>query len=80
MYAVNVGETAKEANRFWAEQGFTMSVVMDEQKQAAGAYAVQGIPQTVVIANGKVIAVHVGLVPNLEQTLKAQINAALEKE
>jgi len=78
VFAVNVGETADKATDFWLEQGFTMSVVMDEQSQAATAYGVQGIPQTVVIAKGKVVNVHVGLGPNLEQTLKDEINAAID--
>ncbi|MCC6681802.1 MAG: TlpA family protein disulfide reductase [Phycisphaeraceae bacterium] len=77
VYTVNVGETPADANAFWKEQGFTMPILMDQDNAISIAYGVQGIPQTVVIADGKVLHVHVGFDPNAEATLEAEIDAAL---
>ncbi len=77
VYTVNVGETPQDANAFWKDQGFTMPILMDQDNAISIAYGVQGIPQTVVIADGKVLHVHVGFDPNAEQTLEAEIDAAL---
>lgn len=79
VYTVNVGETPEQAKQFWQQQGFTMPIIMDPDTQISAAYGVQGIPQTVVIANGKVRRVHVGFVPTLADDLKSDIEAALEE-
>ncbi|HEX7010051.1 MAG TPA: TlpA disulfide reductase family protein, partial [Phycisphaeraceae bacterium] len=79
VYAVNVGETEREVQAFWNEQGYTMPVLMDQQTKVAGAYGVQGIPQTVVIADGKVQHVHVGYNPAMENQLKSEIQSLLSQ-
>lgn len=78
VYAVNVAETVEQVKAFWKDHALTMPVIMDTDRRAAAAYGVEGIPQTVVISGQRVHHVHVGLVPNLEQTLKSQIEALLE--
>ena len=80
IYAVNVGERAKDAKRYWDRQSFTIPVLMDTEGKIASDYAVEGIPQTVVISKGVVQQVYVGLVPNLEETLKQQINELLAEK
>lgn len=77
VLTVNVGETVADAKAFWKEHGFTMPVVMDQDGKISNAYGVSGIPQTVVIANGKVHAVHVGFSEQLGQQLQSDIEAAL---
>lgn len=77
IYAVNQGETVEEVKAFWAENSLTLPVLMDENFTAAQAYQVSGIPQTVIIANGKVHAVHVGYREGFGEQMKAEIEALL---
>jgi thiol-disulfide isomerase/thioredoxin len=78
IYAVNVRESKDKARQYWEKEGFSMPVLMDPDGQAANQYKVQGIPKTVVIADGKVQAVHTGFNPSMEQTLKADIREAMK--
>jgi len=78
VYAVNVGETAEQANSFMEQAGLSLPVVLDAESAAAEAYGVRGIPQTVVIADGKVIDVHVGFKPTLKDDLIEAITGALD--
>jgi thiol-disulfide isomerase/thioredoxin len=80
VYAVNVRETVEEVQPFWTDNGFTMPVLMDTDGAVSEAYAVTGIPQTVIISDGKVQEVHVGFAPDMEQTLKAKIDELLAAE
>lgn len=77
IYAVNQGETVAEVKQFWADQGLSIPVLMDENFTAAQAFQVNGIPQTVIIANGKVQQVHVGYGPGMAGRLKAEIETLL---
>lgn len=77
IYAVNVEESKKKARQFWQQNDFNMPVLMDKDGKVGQKYQVRGIPQTVVIANGKVKAVHVGFSPSIDSTLKDEINTAL---
>ncbi|GAB4193255.1 MAG: hypothetical protein Kow00105_07380 [Phycisphaeraceae bacterium] len=79
IYAVNQGETVEEVKAFWQEKGLSIPVLMDQHMAGAQAYHVQGIPQTVIIANGKVIEVHVGYAPGIGDQIKAEIEKALEQ-
>ncbi len=77
FYAVNQGETVDEVKQFWQEQNLTIPVLMDENFAAAQAYQVNGIPQTVIIAGGKVQQVHVGYRPGIGKQLQAEIEGLL---
>lgn len=77
IYAVNQGETVDEVKQFWTDKGLSIPVLMDENFTAAQSYQVNGIPQTVVIAHGKVRHVHVGYGPGMAGRLKAEIEALL---
>lgn len=78
IYAVNQGETAEEVKTFWADKGLSIPVLMDENFVTAQAFMVNGIPQTVIIANGKVQHVHVGFRPGVGEQIKAEIEALLD--
>ena len=78
IYAVNQGETAEEVKTFWADKGLSIPVLMDEKFVTAQAFMVNGIPQTVIIANGKVQHVHVGFRPGVGEQIKAEIEALLD--
>ena len=78
IYAVNQGETVDEVKAFWADKGLSLPVLMDENFVTAQAYMVNGIPQTVIIAHGKVQHVHVGFAPGIGERMKAEIEALLK--
>ncbi len=77
IYAVNQGETVEEVKQFWADNKLSIPVLMDENFIAAESYGVNGIPQTVIIANGKVQHVHEGYYDGLEDQIKAEVEALL---
>lgn len=77
IYAVNQGETVDEVKKFLADNQLSIPVLMDENFSAAQDYQVNGIPQTVIIADGKVQQVHVGYAPGMEDQIKAEIEAQL---
>lgn len=77
IYAVNQAETVQEVKQFWADKGLSIPVLMDENFTAGQAFQVSGIPQTVVIANGKVQHVHVGYRPGIGEQIKAEVEALL---
>jgi peroxiredoxin len=47
---VNVGENDKKAKRFQTKSKYPYTVLLDQDKSIAKAYAVVGIPQTLVIS------------------------------
>ena len=77
VYTVNLQETPQKAREYWEQEGFTMPVLMDTQGAVAQAYQVQGIPQTVVIHNGKIVRVHVGFSPDLAESLQDEAERLL---
>lgn len=80
IYAVNQGETVEEVKQFWADKGLSIPVLMDENMTAGQGFMVQGIPQTVIIAGGKVQQVHVGYAPGIGEQIKAEIETLLATE
>ncbi len=77
IYAVNQGETVEVVKQFWEDMGLSIPVLMDENFTTSESYHVTGIPQTVIIANGKVQHVHEGYRSGLEDQIKAEIEALL---
>lgn len=77
VFAVNLREDAGPVERFLEKHDLELPVLMDVRGRASEAYGVQAIPTTVVIARGKVAAVHVGFTPDLRSELKADIDRAL---
>jgi thiol-disulfide isomerase/thioredoxin/outer membrane lipoprotein-sorting protein len=80
IYPVNVKEDKQKAQNYWDQQKFTMPVLLDSDGQVSQKYKVSGIPQTVIIADGQVKKVYVGLVPGMEMKIKEQIDAALSEK
>ena len=76
LCAVNEREEAEEIREFLTENKITCTVALDVDGSVGEAYGVTGIPQTVIIdANGIVRSVHVGLIPDLEETLREELDA-----
>jgi thiol-disulfide isomerase/thioredoxin len=78
LYAINVQESPEQISAFLKQHNLDVSVPMDVSGAAAERYAVRGIPQTVLIGkDGTVQAVHVGLLPNLEEQLSSEVETLL---
>ena len=80
IYAVNQGETVEQVKQFWQDQGLSIPVLMDSEFVSSQAFQVNGIPQTVIIADGKVQTVHVGYVPGIGEQIKAEIQGLLDSD
>lgn len=80
IYAVNQGETIEEVKQFWEDKGLTIPVLMDEEFVTAQPFMINGIPQTVIISNGKVQQVHVGYAPGIGERMKAEIEALIDSK
>lgn len=79
FYAINQQEQADDVRRFLEKEKITCAVALDADGKVGQAYQVQGIPQTVLIGkDGTVQAVHVGMIPDLEKTLREQIEKLLD--
>lgn|GEM_PF-1738464 len=77
VYAINQEEDKQTIEAFWKQQGLTMPVLLDTDSAVGRAYRVGGIPQTVVIHKGKVVATYVGLRHDMEDLLKQHTNDLL---
>lgn len=78
FYAINQQEQADDVRRFLEKEKIACAVAIDADGKVGQAYQVQGIPQTVLIGkDGTVQAVHVGMIPDLEKTLRDQIEKLL---
>jgi len=85
IYPVNVWEQSKgdELNKkveeFWTKQKFTMTTLLDPEAALIGKYGFQGIPAFVIVGpDGKLAATHLGYDPKLVETLKAEVQKALD--
>lgn len=80
-YAVNVGETNDTAKRFMQQAKISLPTLLDQSRSASTAYGAMSIPTTAIIGrDGTIKAYHVGLLPNMEGTLRNEIRAALAEE
>jgi peroxiredoxin len=80
FFAVNQNESAETIRKFLDNKGLKIPVALDKGK-AAKAYAVSGIPQTVLIGkDGTVQAIHVGYSEGAETDLKAQMEKLAKGE
>ncbi len=77
IYAVNQGESAELARQYRDQFGLTIPVLLDQQYTASQAYRVMALPETMVIANGKVQHAHIGYRPGVGEQMKAEIKALL---
>lgn len=80
VYGVNIMEHEDQVKGFLQSNNLELPVLLDTTGIVAQDYAVEGIPQTVIIdLEGKVHTVHVGLSPWFESTLKSDIDALLAR-
>jgi hypothetical protein len=78
FYAVNQREEKDRISAFLQNEGLKINVALDTNGDVGDLYGVSGIPQTVIIGkDGTVQAVHVGLIPGLEQTLRKQLDTLI---
>ncbi len=76
VFAVNDKEDAAVVKAFMTANKYTFTVPMDVDQKAMQAYAVSGIPTTVIVGrDGKIVEVFVGY----DQESAKQIDAAIEK-
>lgn len=80
VYTVNEGETPAEARAAWRELGLSLPILMDTDGNVGDAYKVDGIPATVGVARGKVVAAHVGASEDLLEQLKGWARKHAPKE
>ncbi len=79
FYAVNQQEQPDQIRKFMEKEGVSCPVALDADGKVGVSYQVQGIPQTVLIGkDGTVQAVHIGLIPDLEKTLREQLDVLLK--
>lgn len=78
LYAVNLEESAEDVQKFVDQSGITATIALDAAGTAARDYQAQAIPQTVLVGkDGTVQVVHVGLLPDLENQLRKELDALL---
>jgi peroxiredoxin len=87
VYGVNALEqlpTAEEKRAqsaaFWKSQKFTMPSFLDPDGVAFRAFGAPGLPSTVLVApDGTILAFHESLLPDMLETLKAEVRSGLAK-
>jgi peroxiredoxin len=80
IYPVNVGESRERARQYWKDNNLDMPVLMDTTQKVYRKYQVSGLPQTYVIADGKIQHVHVGIGPGEKELVQEEIKALLKKQ
>lgn len=88
VYAVDVWErfeskeeTKSKVSEFWTSKGYKMPTLLDLENAAVQKFGFQSIPTTVVVGpDGKIAQIHTGFSPEMVDTLKADVEAALKPE
>ncbi|MCG3197768.1 MAG: DUF2092 domain-containing protein [Candidatus Omnitrophica bacterium] len=76
--AVNQGDSPETISAFLEKRPVDITIAVDEEGRAGMQYYVSGIPQSVIIGrDGKVANVHVGLAPNIQEILRAELDGLL---
>lgn len=79
IYAVDMGEAAKEVIRFWKQKHYKVPLLLDEQVQAGTALNIDSIPCIVVIVDGKVRIIDDNLTPKTEANLTTTLTDLLNQ-
>ena len=78
-YAVNLQEDEATIKSFLESEGINVNVLLDTDAAVQRKYLAEAIPQTVIIGkDGIVQAVHVGVSPTLEDTLRQELGVLAE--
>jgi hypothetical protein len=81
FYAVNIEESAAQVRQFEKKHEMDLPVLLDSDRRVANAYYAFAIPQTVLIGeDGVVQAVHTGIRPDTEATLRRELKKLLAGE
>lgn len=76
--AVNIGEDASTVQAFLKKEGLTLPVALDTAGAVSSKFSVQSIPRLMIIdTKGTVRHGHTGYSPNMQETLKNQLDALL---
>jgi hypothetical protein len=71
-------EKHERAVAFWKSQGLTLTALLDPDNTLFNACKSPGLPSLLVIGkDGRVVAVHQGLFPEVLKTLQAEVRSAL---
>lgn len=74
--AVNQQEQPDRIREYMEKVKVTLPVALDEEGKVGNLYRLRGMPQTVLIGkDGTVQSVHVGVLPDLESRLRADLEA-----
>lgn len=85
VFAVNTleqGSNTKEkldrVRRFWKSQGFTMATLLDPESKMFKAYGNPGLPSVVLVSpDGTILRYHEGVLPEMEESLKREVQDSL---
>lgn len=81
LYAVNLQEAPAEINAFLEGEGIDVTVALDTAGAVSEQYMAYAIPQTVIVGkDGLVQVVHVGIGPDFEAELRAELSALVKGE
>jgi peroxiredoxin len=77
----NAKEKSNRVNAFWRSQGFTMPTLFDSESKVFKAFESPGLPSVVLISpSGTILRYHEGLFPEMEETLKKELQANRERQ
>jgi thiol-disulfide isomerase/thioredoxin len=79
VYAVNSEEDPDDVRAWVQRRGLTLPVLLDEDGTADEPFQIEGIPTTIVIADGTIRRVFVGLMPNHAEQLRNVVESLLEE-
>lgn len=78
FYAVNEADEPDSIRAFQKKLDLKFAVALDKDKSVARKYALEGIPQTVIVGkDGTVQAVHVGVGPELDKQLTKELDTLI---
>jgi thiol-disulfide isomerase/thioredoxin len=88
VFAVNtleqgsdVSEKLTRLNAFWRSQGFTMPTLFDSKSNVFKTFESPGLPSIVLISpSGTILRYHEGLFPEMQETLKRELQQSTEKQ
>jgi thiol-disulfide isomerase/thioredoxin len=77
----SVEEKTAKVKKFWTDQKFTFSTLLDLDDKVVAQYGLSGIPATFVIGrDGKIIGYHGGFDPGMADTLKKELLEAVQEK
>jgi thiol-disulfide isomerase/thioredoxin len=80
VFAVNVDERRKDADTFLAEHPHVMPVVFDAKGESAKAFAIQGMPSSVIIdRQGNIRFTHTGYSAKVLDSYRTEIDLLLRE-